>query len=71
MTSGFVLVDMTLGHRLVDHRYGSFVGSLSLFLVSRFNSGNHFLDEGTEGGALPRIKLAAFFALACAFSGLC
>ncbi len=71
MPGGLVLVDMPLGHRFVDNRHGCFVGSLSLFLVSRFNRGNHFLDEGTEGCALPGIQLAAFFGLACAFSGLC
>ncbi len=71
MPGGLVLVNMALGNRFVDNRYGSLIGSLSLFLVSRFNSGNHFFDEGTEGRALPCIKLAAFFGLACAFSGLC
>jgi len=55
MTSGLVLVDMTLGNGLVDNGYGSPVGSLSLFLVSRFNRGKHFLDEGTEGRALPSV----------------
>jgi len=64
-------VNMTFANRLVDNGYGSFVGSLSLFLISRFNSGNHFLDECTEGRALPGIKLTPFFGLACAFSGLC
>ncbi len=71
MTSSLVPVDMTLGDSFVDNGYGSPVGSLSLFPVSRFNSGKHFLDKGTEGCALPGIKLAAFFGLAGAFSGLC
>ncbi len=55
MASGLVLVDMTLGNCLVDNGYGSLIGSLSLFLVSRFNSGKHFLGEGTEGRALPSV----------------
>lgn len=71
MPGSLVFVNMALGHCFVDNRYGSLIGGLSLVLVSRFNSGNHFLGEGTEGCALPRIKLAAFFGLACAFSGLC
>ncbi len=55
MTSGLVLVDVTLGNGLVYNGYGSLIGSLSLFLVSRFNRGDHFLDKGTEGRALPSV----------------
>ncbi len=71
MTRGLVLVNVSLGNGFVDDRYGCLVGSLSLFLVSRFNRSDHFFDESTEGGALPRVKLAAFFGLTGAFSGLC
>ncbi len=71
MTSGLVLVNMSLGNGFIDNRYGSFVASLSLFLIACVNCSNDFLDEGTKGCALPSVKLAAFFGLTGAFFRLC